>query len=231
MIDLFTFFLLQFFIEFRREIELMKTFLNCIILLFISFMINFNRIYPKFCIYCIVEKWLHIMHYLRKLIKRFYLQAWTRIWTQISKYEKILSRQPIIIHEEKELKNDNEEIGKNEVKEAKDKVKEKGKEKNKKTEQIKRLSKAELAVTVELEIPQNRAQNPGVHDIMKNTGAHIKNPDLYTLGAQCVCVKLLTDSLLSALFHDQYERKENFNTKLIAWEVRYFSVYFGTQDT
>lgn len=125
------------------------------------------------------------------------------------------------------MKNENEETGINVGKEGKEKIKEKvkdkGKEKNKKNDQIKRLSKTEtdLAITVELEIPYNGAQNPGVQEIMKNTGAHLKNPDPYTLGVQCVCVKLLTDSLLSALFHDQYQKKENYNIKLIEWEVSY----------
>ena len=117
------------------------------------------------------------------------------------------------------MKNENEEIGINEGKEGK----EKGKEKNKKNDQIKRLSKTEtdLAVTVESEISYNGAQKPGVQEIIKNNGAHFKNPDPCTLGVQCVCLKLLTDSLLSALFNDQYQRKENFNTKLIEWEVRH----------
>jgi hypothetical protein len=136
------------------------------------------------------------------------------------------------------MKNENEEIGINEVKELKEKVKEKvkdkGKEKNKKNDQIKRLSKSEtdLAVTVESEIPYNGAQNPGVQEIIKNIGALFKNPDPYTLGVQCVCVKLLTDSLLNALLHDQYERKENFNTKLMEWEVSYlYFSYVEKKDT
>ena len=59
----------------------------------------------------------------------------------------------------------------------------------------------------------------GVHDMI--TEALKKNPDLpQPMGAPSVCIKLLTDSLLSALIYDQNEIKENFIQKIIDWEVR-----------
>ena len=147
--------------------------------------------------------------------KRFYSQAWVRIWNQISKYEKILSRRPIEIFEEKEkeIKKEYEEIEIKDIKEIKIK------NKDKKNDQLKKINKLELAVTVIEEIPYNGAQIPGVHDTIN--GALIKNPDLcQPLGAPSVCIKLLTDSLLSALIFNQKEIKENFSQKMIGWEVR-----------
>ena len=90
--------------------------------------------------------------------------------------------------------------------------------KDKKNDQIKRINKLEIAVPVILEIPHNGARNPGVYDVIKED--LIKNPDPLPLGAPSVCVKLLTDSLLSALIYDQQQIKENFNQRKIVWEVR-----------
>lgn len=81
------------------------------------------------------------------------------------------------------------------------------------------MNKLELAVTVIEDVPYNGAPMPGVHDMI--VGALLKNPDLpQPLGAPSVCLKLLTDSLLSALIYDQKEMKENFIQKIIDWEVR-----------
>ena len=102
-----------------------------------------------------------------------------------------------------------------ETKEIKEKSKDK---KDKKNDQLKKINKSELAVTVIEEVPYNEAQIPGVHDMIN--GALINNPDPQPLGAPSVCIKLLTDSLLSALIFNQKEIKENFNQKIIDWEVR-----------
>ena len=99
-------------------------------------------------------------------------------------------------------------------------MKEKNKDnKEKKNDQLKKTNKSELAITVIEKVPYNGAPIPGVHDMIN--GALIKKPDLcQPLGAPSVCIKLLTDSLLSALIFNQKEIKENFSQKMIDWEVR-----------
>ena len=150
-----------------------------------------------------------------KNTKRFGSQAWARILIQIGRYEKILARQPIKICEDKEIKKENDKIDANVVKEVNVQRKDK---KDKKDNQVKRRSNTEIADKAITKISYDGALKTGVHDTTEKN--LVKTPDSLLLGAPSVCVKLLTDSFLSALIYEQQEAKKKFNESKIIWEVR-----------